>query len=126
MRNFDSNYARRHFALRLALLLAPMQFASSCVSPPPPSIAPVDTVVVPKEGPDTTAKYPSVKSALVRSLAGLAIGAAVGGFLGYETGKAEDKNCTQECGISPVLGFAYGAVFGGFAGFIVGLLTAMR
>jgi len=66
----------------------------------------------------------SAKSVAVRALEGLAIGAVAGGLIGYASGKYDERNCQQECGISPRIGLALGAMLGGAIGLVVGVATA--
>ena len=71
---------------------------------------------------DTT--EPSDKSIGLRALSGSVIGAAAGGTIGYVYGKYDERNCQQECGISPTIGLAYGILFGAFIGLVAGLASA--
>jgi hypothetical protein len=72
--------------------------------------------------PDTTAQLP--RHSLVRALTGLAIGAGLGGFLGYEYGGHDDRNCQEACGVSARIGLTVGSILGGAIGFFYGLATA--
>jgi hypothetical protein len=70
---------------------------------------------------DTAVRQP--RRAVVRGIVGLAIGAAAGALVGYEFGRYDERNCVEECGISPRIGLSVGAILGGAIGFFVGLAT---